>query len=175
MSHVTLIPLSREDHTATLQQLYRSAPRYWQLHGFAACPDGQAENDLKSAAETPGRTILGIVQRIDPSDPNKGAAMVGMIDLRLDWPGDTVASIGLIMVAESHQRMGIATQAWSLLAAWLAASAGILKVRLGVEQFNSPALKFFESIHFKLTGETSRIRVGSKFVRLLYMEQLLEA
>lgn len=173
MSAISLIPLSAELHTAALQEVYRAAPGYWEMHHFATYPEGQAANDLKLAAETPGRTILGIVQRINPSDPQAGAAMIGMIDLRLHWPGHTVASIGLLMVAEPYQRQHVATQAWHLLAAWLAASAGMLKVRVSVEQFNVSALKFFESVGFKLTGETSRMRLGSKFVRLLYMEQEL--
>lgn len=173
MSAISLIPLSAELHTAALQEVYRATPIYWKMHNFAALPEGQAENDLKLAAETPGRTILGIVQRIDPNDPQSGAAMIGMIDLRLHWPGYTVATIGLMMVAEPYQRQHVATQAWHLLAAWLVASAGMLKVRVSVEQFNVVALKFFQSIGFKLTGETSRMHLGEKLVRLLYMEQEL--
>lgn len=174
MTQVTLVPLTAELHTDVLQQLYEAVPHYWRLHNFVACPSGQAENDLKAASETPGRTILGIVQRINPDDASQRGEMIGMVDFRLDWPGATVASIGLVMVAEPYQRRGVATQSWNLLAAWLAASAGILKVRLGVEQFNGSGLKFFESIGFKLTGETSRVRIGSRFVRLLYMEQELQ-
>ncbi len=173
MTPITLAPLPSELHSSALRQVYRSTPHYWQMHGFSLYPEGQAENDLKAAAETPGRTLLGIVQRVDPTDPNQGAEMIGLIDFRLHWPGETVASIGLLMVAEPYQRRGIATQSWQLLANWLATSAGILKVRLGVEQFNTAALKFFESAGFRLTGETSRVRVGTRLVRLLYMEQEL--
>ena len=174
MTAISLVPLSAELHTTALQEVYQATPHYWQMHRFATSPEGQAGNDLKTAAATPGRTLLGIVQRINPADPQAGAAMIGMIDLRLHWPGNTVASIGLMMVAESYQRQHVATQAWHLLAAWLAASAGMLKARLAVEQFNVAALKFFESVGFRLTGETSRVRVGEKFVRLLYMEQELQ-
>lgn len=173
MASISLIPLSLEHHIEALQQVYRATRGYWNLYHFPSSPAGQAENDLKAASETPGRTIMGIVRRVVEDDPSQGAEMVGMIDFRLHWPGHTVASIGMMMVVEPFQRQGIGTQAWSLLVAWLAASAGMTKARLGVEQFNPGALKFFEQVHFRITGETSRIKVGEKFVRLLYMEQEL--
>jgi L-amino acid N-acyltransferase YncA len=46
--------------------------------------------------------------------------------------------------------------------------------RLGVEQFNPAALKFFESLGFQLTGDSQRIRSGQRFVRVLYMEKDLK-
>jgi RimJ/RimL family protein N-acetyltransferase len=161
------------DHVDALQQVYRRTPSYWQRYNFAGAPAGQAENDLKLAAETPGRTLLGIARPFRTPEMPQGTQIIGMIDLRLHWPGQTVASLGMIMVAEPFQRQGIATQAWGLLKPWLASSAAMHKVRLGVEQFNPAALKFFEHIGFVITGETARIKEGDKFVRLIYMEQQL--
>ena len=45
------------------------------------------------------------------------------------------------------------------------------RARLSVEQFNHRGLKFWLSLGFVLTGESNRVRVGDKLVRLLYMEQ----
>ncbi|OUC07991.1 hypothetical protein RY27_11650 [Litorilinea aerophila] len=80
----------------------------------------------------------------------------------------------MIMVAEPYQRQGIGTQAWLLLRPWLVETAHMSRARVGVAQFNIPALKFFQSLGFTLTGESNRIRSGTKWVRLLYMEQALE-
>jgi ribosomal protein S18 acetylase RimI-like enzyme len=95
--------------------------------------------------------------------------MIGMLDFRLHWPEPAVAYIARLMVAEPLQRRGIGAQAWALLKPWLANAGGIRTVRVGVEQFNTIALQFWQAQGFVLTGESDRVRVGDKFVRLLYM------
>lgn len=171
MRHIiTLAPLTREHHVDALQQVYRAVPHYWEMYGLLGPPDGQAARDLKEAEDTPGRAMMGIMRRLDPDDPNAGFEMIGLVDFRLHWPRESTAYLGILMVAEAYQRQGIGSQAWALLAPWLAESAQIKTVRLGVEQFNPGALRFFRSLDFALTGETSRISVGPKWIRLLYME-----
>lgn len=151
------------------------------MYNFPSSPAGQAENDLRLAAETPGRYLLGIVQRITDDNAEASTAtgqapageLIGLVDFRLHWPTEQTAYLGMLMVAEPYQRQGIGTQAWALLCPWLAQSAQMAKVRLGVEQFNPQALQFFQQLGFAFTGETDRVRVGDKFVRLLYMELAL--
>lgn len=168
---LSLLPLALEHHRAALQGVYDATPDYWARYHWPSAPPNQAEHDLTEAAATPGRTLLGIARRLDANDPKMGAELVGVIDFRLHWPGQQVASIGLFMVAQPVQRQGIGTQAWQLLVPWLMNTAGMHKARLGVEQFNPGALQFFLHLGFQLTGQTDRHRVGDKFVRLLYMEQ----
>lgn len=174
---ISLVPLSLAWHVDALQQLYRATPAYWAMYSFPTAPAGQAENDLRTAAETPGRTLLGIVQRTadSPEESTGAGELIGLIDLRLHWPDPQVVSLGMVMVAEMYQRQGVATQAWSLLYPWLVQQAQMQKARLAVEQFNPNALKFFESLGFILTGAADRIKVGDKFVRLLAMELALSA
>ena len=168
---LSLLPLTLEYHQAALQGVYAATPTYWARYNWPSAPPNQAKHDLTAAAETPGRTLMGIARRLDANDPKAGAELVGVIDFRLHWPGQQIASIGLFMVAEPFQRQHIGTQAWQLLAGWLADSAGMHKARLGVEQFNPGALQFFLQLGFQLTGQTDRHRIGDKFVRLLYLEQ----
>ncbi len=170
---ISLIPLDRALHTAALQALYAAVPGYWAMYDLADAPPNQADRELVSAAETPGRYMLGIVRRLDPEDAQAGGELIGLVDFRLDWPDVGVAYVGMLMVAEALQRQGIGTQAWALLAPWLSSSAGIRTARAGVEQFNLAALKFWAAQGFALTGESNRIRVGDKFVRQLYMERRL--
>lgn len=171
---ISLAPLTIEWHGPALQQVYLATPAYWQLFNFLTVPPSQAEHDLQAVAETPGRTLLGIVQRAvqEHNDEATGAGveLVGVVDFRLHWPTEQVVTIGMVMVAEPYQRQGIGTQAWALLKPWLSEQAGMQRARLAVEQFNPTALQFFESIGFTFTGESDRIKVGDKFVRLLYME-----
>ncbi len=170
---ISLLPLSLEHHTAALQQVYRATPGYWQLYGLPGSPADQAARDLQIAVETPGRYLLGIVRRLVEADPKAGAELIGLIDFRLEWPDPDVVYIGMLMVAEPYQRQGIGREAWHLLQPWLAATAQMSKARLGVEQFNPHALKFFEQLGFQLTGASERVKTGDKFVRLLYMESAL--
>lgn len=184
---ITLLPLSPALHVGALQHLYRATPGYWQLYQHATVPPGQAARDMRNATETPGRYMMGVVQPTatstavalqtngteDAREPDKSGELIGLVDFRLDWPEPSVAYLGMVMVAERHQRRGIGTAAWTLLQPWLAGDAGMQKVRLGVEQFNTGALQFFEQLGFTLTGEAERIKVEDRLVRLLYMDYTL--
>jgi RimJ/RimL family protein N-acetyltransferase len=171
---ISLLPLTAEYHTAALQEVYAATPSYWAMYGLPGAPAGQAERDLQAVAETPGRVLLGMVRRLVADDASAGGELIGVVDLRLDWPGPETAYLALVLVAEVLQREHMGTQAWELLQPWLTTSAGIQRVRLGVEQFNPTALKFFEHLGFTLTGEANRVKVGEKFVRLLYMEKIVQ-
>lgn len=169
---ISLVPLSPEWHVDALQQVYLATPGYWAMYNLLTAPAGQAENDLRTAAETPGRTIVGIVRQVAAGEATgaTGVELIGLIDFRLHWPNEQVVSIGMVMVAEPYQRLGVGTQAWQLLKPWLATQGQMHGARLTVEQFNPGALQFFQRLGFTLTGEANRIKVGDKFVRLLAME-----
>ncbi len=166
---ITLMPLDPTLHTEALQAVYLAAPGYWRMYRLDAPPPNYAAEELAAVADETGRSLLGILRRIDRTDPEAGAELIGVLDFRLHWPEEGVAYIGQLLVAEALQRQGIGAQAWSLLKSWLAASASVQNVRVGVEQFNVVALKFWETQGFALTGESDRMRVGEKFVRILYM------
>jgi RimJ/RimL family protein N-acetyltransferase len=170
---ISLLPLTAEYHTAALQEVYAATPGYWAMYNLPGAPVGQAARDLQAVAETPGRVLLGMVRRLVADDASAGAELIGVLDLRLDWPAPETAYLGLVLVAEAVQRQHIGAQAWELLQPWLTTEAGMQRVRLGVEQFNPAALKFFEHLGFALTGEANRVKVGEKFVRLLYMKKTL--
>lgn len=170
---ISLLPLDAELHAAALQAVYAATPGYWAMYGLGGPPEAQAANDLAAGNSTPGRYLLGILRRIDAADPDAGAELIGLLDFRLDWPELGTAYVGMMMVAEPYQHAGVATQAWSLLSPWLAATAQMRKARTGVEQFNVPALKFWQQMGFHLTGESDRVRSGDAFVRLLYLKREL--
>lgn len=172
---ITLLPVEAALHTAALQAVYAAAPGYWRLYHLPGPPEDHAARELAAVQTTPGRALLAIVRPLDRDDPALGAEMIGVLDFRLHWPEKGIAYIALLLVAEALQRQGVGTQAWSLLKPWLARTAGIHAVRTGVEQFNVVALKFWEAQGFTLTGASDRVRVGEKFVRLLYLTTSLAA
>ncbi len=170
---ITLLPVDAALHTAALQAVYAAVPGYWRLYHLPGAPADHAVHELAAVQATPGRALLAIVRPLDRHDPAQGAEMIGVLDFRLHWPEEGVAYLARLMVAEALQRQGVGTQAWSLLKPWLASAADIHTARVGVEQFNVTALKFWEAQGFTLTGESDRVRVGEKFVRLLYMRASL--
>lgn len=167
---VSLLPLTAADHADALQQVYRATPAYWQMLHLPGPPAGQAARDLTDAASTPGRSLMGIVLPVADGD---GVEMVGLVDFRLHWPDTQTVYVGMVMVAGPYQRRGIGRAAWTLLRPWLAGPAGMILARTGVEQYNPGALKFFQALGFELTGDSSRMQSGSRWVRLLYLEQTL--
>ena len=176
---ISLIPLARQLHVGALQHLYRATPGYWEMYNYLQAPAGQAANDMKAADETPGRYLMGVIHPVVPVEPDNESAhtgdtnsgtLVGLVDFRLDWPEPSTVYVGMVMIAEAYQRQGLGTEAWQLLQPWLAEGALMRKARVGVEQFNIKALKFFEHLGFSLTGETNRLQVGQRLVRLLYTE-----
>ena len=156
-----------------MQRVYSNTPQFWDLHGLVGAPEGQAERDLREAEGMAGRTLAGIVHRQQADDASSGFEMVGIVDFRVNWPRESTAHLGLLLVAEPFQRQGIGAQTLKLLEPWFANSAGIATIRLGVEQFNPAALLFFQRQGYTLTGETNRVHVGEKKIRLLFMEKTL--
>ncbi len=172
---ISLVPLSRTLHVGALQHLYRATPGYWAMYHYLQAPPGQAAADMQAAESTPGRYLMGIVQaraaQPEATDPQTQAGeLIGLVDFRLDWPEANVVTVGMVMVAEAYQRQGIGRAAWQLLQPWLVESAKMHKSRLAIEQFNPQALQFFQQLGFQLTGESERLKVGERLVRLLYME-----
>jgi len=174
MPPVSLIPLEPEQHDSALQRVYELTPGYWEMYGLITAPQGQGQRDLQSIQADQGRYGMGILLPNQPGDPEAGAQLVGIIDFRLHWPQQGMAYIGMFLVAEPFQRQGIGTAAWKLLEPWLLSQANMSVVRLGVEQFNPAAMKFFQSLQFQLTGDSHRVRTGKKLVRLLYMDKELQ-
>ncbi len=175
MNTITLIPLSAPHHATLLQSVYDATPGFWNSYGQPAASQRQAAHDLTAASEMPGRTIMGIIRRLDAADPNAGMEMVGMIDMRLHYPTERTVAVGLMMVAQPYQRQGIGRQAWSLLEAWLAHAGGVSTARATIEQFNTAGLKFFTSLGFHLTGEANRLPVGDQLIRILSMEKVISS
>ncbi len=185
---ISLIPLSRTLHVGALQHLYRATPSYWAMYNYLQAPPGQAAADMQAAETTPGRYLMGIVQpqasrppgsELPVSQPmgddalpsqSQAGELIGLVDFRLDWPEANIVTVGMIMVAEAYQRQGIGRAAWQLLQPWLATNAKMTKGRLAIEQFNPQAMQFFQQLGFQLTGESERLKVGERLVRLLYME-----
>jgi len=141
------------------------------LGGYAAT-DAPTTDPPTTDLPTHGRTDA------PPSSPTPNPStltpvMIGVIDIHMHAPERGVTTVGMVMIAEPWQRQGHALSAWALVEAWLAGSAGMTKVRAGVEAFNMGALRYFEKVGFALTGEATRVPVEEHLVRVLFAEKSL--
>lgn len=124
---------------------------------------------LHPTTDTP--TTPGAEARATDGPPVPSSEMIGVIDMRLHHPERVATTIGMVMIAEPWQRRGHGRAAWSLVEAWLAGSAGMETARAGVEAFNIGGLRFLEALGFAVTGEATRVPVGERLVRLIYLEK----
>lgn len=130
-----------------------------------APPDpSQAKADLAAAAAEDGRFLLGITLH---------ESMIGVIDLRLASPGPNDVSIGLILLAMPHRRLGLGTWALRILEAWLSRDTPTEAVLVAVPAQNHAAQRFFLANGYTFTGQATRVLVGTSRPRLLEMRKSL--
>jgi len=81
-----------------------------------------------------------------------GKEMVGCIDLIRSYPTANSATLGLLLVAEQHQGVGIGRQAFTLLEQF-ARGWGCEVIRLAVVMTNSEVISFWRKLGFSETGD----------------------
>ena len=157
---LTLRPLNATDAPA-LQAVYAAAADYFQRAG-SALPQAAAE--LEQAAGEEGRFLLGIYL---------SGEMIGLLDLRLAYPGPFDVSIGLILLVESHRRQGLGAWALRILEAWLTRDTPTEAIKVAVPAQNRSAQGFFLANGYAFSGQSTRVLVGTTRLRLLEMHKSL--
>lgn len=157
---LTLRPLNLAD-AAALQAVYSGSADYFR-RAAAAPPD--APQQLQQAAAEEGRFLLGMV--LD-------GEMIGVLDLRLVWPGPFDVSIGLIGLISEHRRLGLGSWALRLLETWLARDTPTEAVLLHVPAADHAAQAFFRANGYVFTGQSTRVINGHTRLRLLEMRKSL--
>jgi GNAT superfamily N-acetyltransferase len=157
---LTLRPLSAADAPA-LQAVYAAAADYF-LRASSALPQAAAE--LQQAAGEEGRFLLGIYL---------SGEMIGLLDLRLAYPGPYDVSVGLILLAEGQRRQGLGSWALRILEAWLRRDTPTEAVIISVPAQDHVAQGFFLAHEYTFTGQSTRVLIGSARPRLLEMRKSL--
>lgn len=99
--------------------------------------------------------------------------MVGLLDLRLAYPGPFDVSVGLILLVEGQRRQGLGTWALRMLETWLARDTPTEAVLAAVPAQDHAAQAFFLANDYVFTGQATRVLVGSSRPRLLEMRKNL--
>jgi len=160
---ITLHPLTIAD-TASLQVIYEAAGDYFERTAGRQPPAGLAEADLSEAATDPGRNLLGV---------HLAEKMVGVIDLKLADPGPLDVRIGLILLIPAQRRHGLESWALQILEEWLRQATPSEAVALTVAAQDHAAQAFFRSQGYSFTGQATRLVIGKKRRRLLWMRKTL--
>lgn len=137
---------SSQGDVAALQNILESAPGYWKriankvierdgaLSVLQALPNGKSHSD---------KFVFGVYY----SDQ-----MIGCVDLIRGFPDSQTAMLGLLLISESHQKLGLGKASYEAIEETLRSWLGMRKVRIGVVGANDIVLPFWRSLGFVETG-----------------------
>ena len=106
---------------ALIQELYQRTPGYFEIISIPlpALSETQVELNLALADSRRHVELLtmppGSVPGWQLQDPESGRLVVGLLDYKLDYPGDGDATVNLILIPGELQSRGIGRRSVSLL------------------------------------------------------------
>jgi GNAT superfamily N-acetyltransferase len=162
---IVLRPLSGEHaEMQALQRVLEGAPRYAER--ITGAPPGAADAQSAYSALPEGKSyddkfVFGIYA---------GGEMIGCADVIRGWPRTDTAHIGLLLVAERHQRRGYGLAAYDAIEQE-AHGWGAKRMRIGVVRTNEEVLPFWEKLGFAPTGEVKPYRYGPVVSEVLILEK----
>ena len=143
-------------HQSQLDELYAvccKAPNYWRLTEGKLLPGREAVFAWFDGSELPpGRNPLD--QHI--YGVREGDELIGVVMVLRGWRYPEQAMIGLLLLAESRQGLGIGREVYAQLEDIVRAWPGIVSIRIGIIASNTLAFPFWRKMGFVETGERKR-------------------
>jgi len=138
-----------------LQRVFEDAPDYYER--TTGVPPGPAEarstySVLPEGKDYSDKFVFGIY--VDE-------AMVGCADLIRGYPDPATATLGLLLIGQSHQRRGIGRRALQLIERSAQDWGTCERMRIGVVRSNAGVMPFWISLGYQPTGEVRPFRYGS--------------
>jgi GNAT superfamily N-acetyltransferase len=101
------------DDAPLVQELYEATPGYFEIISIPVPTVAEVRTDLATAISDPRRHVELVL--LDPSesesglhvDPVSGAAVVGYLDYKLDYPAAGDATVNLLLVRAGMQSHGV--------------------------------------------------------------------
>ena len=152
---------------AVLQSVLESAPAYAERVTGAPPGAADAQNILTLLPEGKSyqdKFVFGIF---------RGVRVIGCIDLIRGYPRPNTTTLGLLLVAEQHQRAGCGRLAYAQLEQFIRAWGSCELIRLGVVMTNADVIGFWRKLGFSETGEMRPYRYGSVHSQIAIMEKSL--
>lgn len=139
----------REQDLAIIVQLYNDVETFKFATGIESPTDiGTVELQYHFAQIDPTRYLLGICS-LEPSSGRE--LMVGVIDVLIDHPEESWATIGLFLVASEWQRKGVGTRAAEILEKDLHERFGTQGCRVGLLAHEGAPAAFWLKLGYEVT------------------------
>ena len=154
------------EEMAAMQRVLEGAPTYAERITGAPPGAADAQSTYSILPEGKGyedKFVYGIYQ---------GDEMIGCADVIRAWPRPDTTHLGLLLIAERHQRRGHGRSAYRLIEnqvrAW-----GAKRLRIGVVGTNEDVLPFWRKLGFVPTGEMKPYKYGPIESHVTVMEKPL--
>ncbi len=155
------ITLINNDNLEEIQNLCNNCSDYYLLDKgivadsdeaqkmLRAVPDGKSSNDL---------FILGVF--------NKYNSLIGVVHIIKDYPKLNVWMLGLLLIDPKERNKGLGRLIHNEIVDFVKNKNGN-KIRIGVLEDNKSALKFWNSVGYKLEKETEMDRGNNRIKKIL--------
>jgi len=148
-----------------VQRVLELAPDY------AKATQGGPVDPLEAA-----RTFEELPLGVDPSAKTvfgiyADDELVGIVELVVGLPAPTTALLGLLLVAGTHRRRGVGSQAVRAVEGLVLSWGRCDRIRVGVVRTNAQALAFWEAVGYSATGELRPYEQGAVRSVVVVMEK----
>jgi len=138
-----------------LQRVLEDAPTYAER--VTGAPPGKADAQSTFSILPPDKSyddkfVFGVYD---------DGQMIGCVDLIRGFPQPQTAHLGLLLIAESHQRRGHGKAAYRAVEDIVRSWGACTQVRIGVVRTNAEVLQFWHALGFVATGEVKPYRYAS--------------
>lgn len=147
-------------YQALVQTILNAAPSYYMK--IDGVPDaGSAKGvfeELPPQCHYEDKHVLLIERASTP---------VGVIDLVIGYPERRIAFIGLLVIDEKYQNMGLGKRSYQLLEAYIR-QFSVDSIQLGVNDTNDVGMRFWPKMGFRMQGRT-RLNQGLKVTSTVFV------
>lgn len=152
LSQVRTRPVTLAD-APLVHELYVATPGYFDIISIPVPTSSEVSTDLSTAIEDPRRYVELVLLEPEEAgpecgiDPVSGAAVVGYLDYKLDYPQEGDATVNLLLVRSGLQSHGVGSACVRNLEERLRGRSGRLLASIYGE--NPRARRFWESLGYR--------------------------
>lgn len=153
------------DEVSAIQAVFDDCPGYFERVTGRPAPAQEARttlSELPAGAAAADKHDYAI--RVD-------GRTVGCVDVVRGFPDARRAMLGLLLIGESSQGLGIGSAAYAHVEAIASTWRGCERVRIGVVRTNACVLGFWHAMGFEETGEIRPYRAGSIRSEVVVLEK----
>lgn len=125
---------------AAVHRIYQATPEYFEILSFPTPSLGECATEISLALADPNREVTLIEVDGQP---------VGLLDVKLDFPGERDATVNLLLIAGPWQGRGLGKAAMRWLEERLLGRSD--RVLAGIYLQNTRAARFYENLGYRFS------------------------